>query len=110
MVSASAIDLAEEFGTKTTTSMGKVHNYLVIDMYFESTPGTLIIYQIKYLQKILEEFPEVLTSSKDFPDGDHLFKIREDKYREILCEDMAKQFHCTVALFLKKMQERTTRP
>ena len=43
-------------------------------------------------------------SSKDFPAVNHLFKIREDKYREILCEEMAKKFHLTVAqlLFLCK--------
>ena len=73
-------------------------------MDFESKPGTLIISQIKYLQKILEEFPEVLTSSKDCPAGNNLFKIREDKDREILCEDTEKQFHRIVAqlLFLCK--------
>ena len=104
MISAVAIELAEELGPKTTISRGKVHNYLGIDLDFESKPGKLIISQIKYLQKILEEFPEVLTSSRACPAGDHLFKIREDKYRQILCEEMAKQFHRTVAklLFLCK--------
>ena len=64
----------------------------------------LIISQIKYLHKILEEFPEVVTSSKSCPFSDHLFKIQEDKDRYILCKEMANQFHCTVSqlLFLCK--------
>ena len=53
MISALAIELAEEFGSKTTISTGKVHDYLGIDLDFESKPGTLIISHINYLQKIL---------------------------------------------------------
>ena len=73
-------------------------------MNFESKPGMLIISQIKYLHKILEEFLEVLTRLKAFRSGDHLFKIQEEKDREILCEDMEKQFHRIVAqmMFLCK--------
>ena len=53
MISAFDIELAEEFGPKTTISRVKVHDYLGIDLDFESKPGTLIISHINYLQKIL---------------------------------------------------------
>ena len=95
MISALAIELAEEFGSKTTISTGKIHDYLGIDLDFEIKRGTLIISQINYLQKILEEFLEVLTRSTACPAGNHIFKMREDKDREILGEEMAKQFHRT---------------
>ena len=68
----------------------------------------LIISQIKYLQKILDEFPEVLTISKSCPSGDRLFKIREDKDRDILWGDGKEiQSHCSAAAIF--MQESTTR-
>ena len=97
MISIFDIDLDEEFGPKTTIIKGKVHDCLGIDLYFERKPGTLIIYQTKYLQKILEGFPEVLTISKACLYGNHIFNIREDNDRDILCEEMANQFHRTVA-------------
>ena len=56
MVSAFAIDLAEEFSHKMTISRGEVHYYLGIDMDFESKPCTFIVSQIKYIQKIVKEF------------------------------------------------------
>ena len=59
---------------------------------------------IKYLQKVIDEFPEVLMDTKACPMGDNLFKVREGEDRELLSEEMAKKFHCIVAqlLFLYK--------
>ena len=53
-----------------------------------------------YLQKVIEEWPEVLKSTKACPAGNHLFVIRDDKDREILPEEMASQFHRTTAQLL----------
>ena len=104
IVSEFAMALAKEFGPKTTISRGKVHDYLGMDLNLGTCPGTMIISVIRYLQKVIDEFPEVLRSTKVCPAGDNLFKVREDEDRELLSKEMAKKFHCTVAqlLFLCK--------
>ena len=104
MVNEFVMALADEFGPKTMISRGKVHDYLVMDLDFGTIPGTMLISMIKYLQKRIDEFPEVLRGTKVCPAVDNLFKVRDDKDRELLSEEMAKQFHQTVAqlLFLCK--------
>ena len=59
---------------------------------------------IKYLYKVIEEFPEVIKATRSSPVGDHLFTVREDADRKVLPEEQARQFHRTVAqlLFLCK--------
>ena len=59
---------------------------------------------IKYLQKILDKWSEVLGVTKACPATDNFFKVREDEDRVLLCEEMARQFHRTTAqlLFLCK--------
>ena len=66
--------------------------------------GTLIISMIKCLQKIIDEFTDVLRGTKSCPAGDKLFKIKDDDYRELLTEEMARKFHQTMTqlLFLCK--------
>jgi hypothetical protein len=39
-----------------------VYDYPEIDLDFGTCPGILIISMIKYLQKILDEFPEILVN------------------------------------------------
>ena len=75
-----------------------------MELDFATCPGTMIVSMIKYLQKIIEEFPEVLRGTKACPATDNLFKVCKDKDRELLSEEMAKQFHRTTAqlLFLCK--------
>ena len=64
----------------------------------------MIISMIKYTQKIIDKFPEVLRCIKVCPVGDNLFRVQDDEDRELLSKDMAKQFHQTVdqLLFLCK--------
>ena len=64
----------------------------------------MIISMIKYLQKILDKWPEVLEGTKACPAIANLFKVREDEDRVLLCEEMASQSHRTTAqlLFLCK--------
>ena len=59
---------------------------------------------IKYLQKIIDEFSEVLRDTKACPVSDNIFNIQDNEDREILPEEMARQFHQTTAqiLFLCK--------
>ena len=103
-VTAFAIKVLELYGPKNTISRGTVHDYLGMDLDFGTEPGTLIMSMIKYLQKIIDEFPEVLKGTRVNPGGDWLFKIRGDEGQEILTEEMARQFHHTTAqlLFLCK--------
>ena len=100
IVSEFAMALAKEFGPKTTMSRGKMHNYLGVDLDFGTNPGTMPMSMIKYLQKVIDEFPEVLRGAKACPVGENLFKVRDDEDRELPNEEMAKKFHCTVAQLL----------
>ena len=79
IVSEFTMALAKEFGPKTTISRGKMYNYLGMDLNFGTSPGTMIISMIKYLQKVIGEFPEVLRSTKACLVGDTLFKVQEDE-------------------------------
>ena len=56
MVTAFAVDMANIYGSDTTISRGRVHNYLRMEIDFGTCSGTLIISMIKYLQKIIDEF------------------------------------------------------
>ena len=104
VVTAFAAAMGKEFGSGTTIKRGKVFDYLGMEIDFETCPGTMIVSMIKYLQKIIEEFPEVLTTTTACPAIDNLFTIREEEDRELISEEMAKQFHRTTAqlLFLCK--------
>ena len=94
------LKLAKLYGPKTTISRGEVHDYLGMEMDFGTDPGTMIISMIKYLQKIIEEFPETLRGTKASPARDNLFEIREETDRKMLPEEQASQFHRTVAQLL----------
>ena len=58
-VTALALKLASLYGLKTTIIRGKVHEYLGMDIDWLTKPGVMIVSMVKYLQKIIEEFPEV---------------------------------------------------
>ena len=104
MVTVFAVDMAKIYREKTTISRSRIQDYLGMELDFGTCPGTLIISMIKYLQKIIDEFPDVLRGTKDCPASDNIFKIQENEYRELLPEEMARQFHRTTAqiLFLCK--------
>ena len=66
-----------------------------MELEFGTCPGTLIISMIKYLQKIIDGLPEVLRGTKAYPTSDNLFMIRDNEDRDLLREEMARQFHRT---------------
>ena len=76
-VTALALKLTSLYWPKTNISRGKVHNYLGMDIDWLTKPGFMIVSMVKYLQKIVEEFPEVIKSTSPSPAGDHLFEVRE---------------------------------
>ena len=111
MVTAFAVDMANIYGAKTTISRGRVHYYLVMELDFGMCLGTLIISMIKYLQNIIDDFPEVLRGTKSCPADNDLFKIRESENRELLPEEMAIQFHRTTdqLFFYAREQDQMSR-
>ena len=84
-----------------TIHRGKVNEYLGMDLYFSSNK-VLNIGMIKYLKKILEEFPEEIKSASATPAAEHLFDVREDNLDKLLPEELALAFHRTTSqpLFL----------
>ena len=75
MVTAFAVEVASIYREKTTISRGRVHEYLGMELGFVTCPGTLIMSMINYLQKIIDEYQEVLRGTKACPTSDKLFKI-----------------------------------
>ena len=79
-----------------TIHRGKVHDYLGMYLDFSSNK-VLKIGMIKYLKKILEEFPEEIKSAAATPAAEHLFDVREDNLDKLLPEELALAFHRTTA-------------
>ena len=65
-----------------------------------SEKGSLFVAMIKYLHKVIKEFPERITGSAATPAADHLFQVREDGEAKLIGEKRAQQFHTTVAQLL----------
>ena len=87
------------YGDRMTVHRGKVHDYLGMDLDFSSN-GVLKISMIKYVKKILDEFPEVIKVAAATPAAEHLFNIREDNKDILLPEEQALAFHRIVAQLL----------
>ena len=100
MVNAFSVNMANICRMKTIISRGRVQDYIGTELDFGTCPGTFIISMIKYLQKIIDEFPEVFRCTKACPVGDNFLNIRDNEDREILPEEMASQFHQNKAQFL----------
>ena len=92
--------MAKEFVTKTTILRGKVYDYLGVDLDSDTCAGTMIISMIKYLRKIIDEFPEVFRGTKACPAGDILYKVQEGEDRKLLTGETTNQFHQTTTQLL----------
>ncbi len=97
-------------GTKynsLTVHHGKTHDYLGMDFDY-STPGVLTVSMAKYVNTVIDGFPELITGTAVTPAADHLFKIREPTKATVLPENQAIAFHHTVAqlLFLSTRARR----
>ncbi len=81
--------------------MGCKHDYLGVDMEFNKD-GTLDMSMFKYLQDVIDGFPEVIRGRAATPAAAHLFKIRDEKEARALKvkEEQALAFHHTVAQLL----------
>ena len=97
-----AIQLSKIYGKDLTVHRGKVHDYLGVDFDF-GEKGKVKVSMIKYLQGVLDAFPEDLpTKHAATPAGNHLFTVRDKNDPEYspLPEKQARQFHHTVAQLL----------
>jgi hypothetical protein len=91
--------LAKIYGPKLAMHMGQKHNYLGVDLEFMEN-GTLEVLMIKYLQNVIEGFPEAITGVATSPTGDRLFGVRDEKDARPLDEERAVAFHHTMAQLL----------
>ena len=55
---------------------------------------------IKYLQKVINNFPEVIRSTSATPVTEHLFQVQDEKDRDLMPEEQAQHFHHTVTQLL----------
>ena len=90
IVSESPMAPVDESGPKTLISRGNIHDYLGMDLDFSTCPGTMIISMIKHLQKVIDEFPEVLRGAKVCPVRDNMFKVPDDEDGELLSKETTK--------------------
>ena len=100
VVAVLAINLKTIYGPKTTISRAKVHDHLGIEIKCGTDQETMLVSMIKYLQKIIEDFPETLRGTKESTVRDNLFESREEENIKLLPEEQASQFHQTVAQLL----------
>ena len=82
-----------------TVHRGGKGEYLKMHLDF-TEPGVLQVDMSKYIDEIIEDFPEEVNKSSPSPHTDALFKIKEEEDAMILPEEQAVQFHHTTAQVL----------
>ena len=99
--------LANIYGTKLAMHLGNKHDYLGMDFEFMNN-GSLEVSMFKYLDSIIDEFPELITGKAVTPAADHLFSVRDADEAKCLPEQKAISFHHTTAqlLFLRLRARR----
>ena len=55
---------------------------------------------VPYVEQVIEDFMEPITSSSATPATENLFKVREDSQKKVLPEEQAVAFHHTTAQLL----------
>jgi hypothetical protein len=79
--------------------MGCKHEYLGVEMEFNKD-GTLDMSMFKYLQGVIDNFPEVVKGRAATPAAAHLFKVRDEKEVRALKEEQVLAFHHTAVELL----------
>ena len=70
--------LAKLYRPKLSMHLGRKHNYLGVDMEF-CKDGMLEVSMFKYLQNVIDKFPEMIEGQAATPAHDKLFEIRDYK-------------------------------
>ena len=79
--------------------LGNKHDYLGMDFEFMNN-GSLEVSMFKYLDSIIDEFPELITGKAATPAADHLFSVKGADEAKYLPEEKAIAFHHTTAQLL----------
>ena len=98
-IDAFVLNICKIFGKNTKFSRVKVHENLGMDMDW-SQDRTMIVSMINYLQKMIDDFPDMICSTSNNYVAEYLFMVRENKDRKLLPEDQEKHLHHTVAQLL----------
>ena len=91
--------MAETYGPNITVARGETHDYLGMDLDF-STKGVAKISMIKYLRKVISDFPEEIKGTSVPPYTENLFKVRDPGEECVLPQEQARDFHHAVAQLL----------
>ena len=86
-VTALVVNIAEIYGPKTTICRYKVHEYLWMDINWVTELGAMILSMIKYLYKVIKEFPGVIKGTNLSLAGDHPFSVQEYANRKVIPEE-----------------------
>jgi hypothetical protein len=87
------------YGTKLIMHMGHKHDYLGVAMEF-CEDGALKVSMFKYLNNVIEDFPEIVRGRAATPAHDKLFEIRDDDEAKKPNKKQALAFHHMVAQLL----------
>jgi hypothetical protein len=91
--------LTKIYGPNLRMHMGHKHEYLGVEMEFNED-GTLDVSMFKYLQDVIDDFPEVIRGREATPAATHLFEVRDEKEAQALKEEQVLAFHHIVAQLL----------
>ena len=67
--------LSTIYGEKLKVHRLNIHDYLGMDLYYLE-PGLGKLSMVKYLQKVLDKFPEYFRGMSSTPESDHMFQTR----------------------------------
>ena len=99
--------LANIYEPKLAMHLGNKHDYLGMDFELMNN-GSLEVSMLKYLDSIIDEFPELITGKAATMAADHLFSVRDADEAKHLPEEKAIALHHTTAqlLFLSSRARR----
>ena len=107
LVTVFIMKLGKLYGPKMTLSPGTIHDYLGMNMDYESQEGALQVYLIPCAKKCINNFPEEIRITSSSPAGDYLFNIREDNTDRIIPGEQAQHFrHSGAQLLFLSMRNR----
>ena len=87
--------LADIYGPKITMHTGDRHDYIGVIMEFKDQKVEVSMFDD--LDKIIQEFPELITGLATSPAADHLFRVRDETEAKYLPGEQAVVFHHVVA-------------
>ena len=98
--------LTNIYGPKLAMHLGNKHDYLGMDFKFMNNVS-LEVSMFKYLDSIIDEFPELITGKAATSAADHMFSIRDDDEEKYLPEEKDIAFnHITAQLLFLSSRAR----